>query len=194
MRRGTLAGLSLLFVTLALGCTVTTVNNGVTNSCSLDSTVEGCVGNALGYSCTGTATPTQTDATLACSDGTPSGNATLYCCAPFTSSTTCAADSTVQGCTGASIGFSCTGSDTPEAGDSQLVCSTGTPGNGNTLYCCIDNASTTCMQDSTVQGCTAPSVGFSCTGSTPPSQSDPSLTCSTPVAGANGAMLYCCNQ
>jgi len=191
MRPITLPALGLLVVSLSLACTLTTVNNGVTNTCTASTTVTGCVGNASGYSCTGTATPDQTDATLVCSDGTPSGNATLYCCAPYTasSSSTCAAD-----CTGASIGFSCTGSDTPEQGDSSLVCSTGTAGSGNTLYCCIDNASTSCMQDSTVQGCSGSSVGFSCTGTAPPSQSDSSLTCSTGVAGTNGQTLYCCTQ
>jgi hypothetical protein len=43
----------------------------------------------------------------------------------------------VQGCTGNSYGFSCSGSAIPSQADTSLTCSAGVPGNGGlTLYCC----------------------------------------------------------
>ncbi|HZU84655.1 MAG TPA: hypothetical protein VE987_17115, partial [Polyangiaceae bacterium] len=51
--------------------------------------------------------------------------------------TTCSPDPTVAGCTGGSIGYSCTGADAPEQSNPSLVCSSGQLGNaGSTLYCC----------------------------------------------------------
>jgi hypothetical protein len=52
--------------------------------------------------------------------------------------TTCAPDYTVAGCVSGSIGFSCTGTDSPDMGDPSLTCSVGVAGNaGSTLYCCV---------------------------------------------------------
>jgi hypothetical protein len=101
--------------------------------------VQGCPANADGFSCTGGDTPEQSNSSLYCSDGVQ-GNAgsLLYCCVTFSvQQITCAPDPTVQGCISSSIGFSCTGGDTPEQGDPSLVCSQGVPGNaGSLLYCC----------------------------------------------------------
>ena len=45
-----------------------------------DPTVEGCVDYSYGFSCTGVDSPSDTDPSLVCSDGTPDGSDTLYCC------------------------------------------------------------------------------------------------------------------
>ncbi len=113
-----------------------------------------------------------------------------------TSSDTCAQDDTVSGCDSPSIGYSCTGNDTPDQDDSSLICSYGITGNaGSTLYCCLptDVAFSSCTQDDSVD-CSdnaGPTFGFTCTGTDTPEDADPSLTCSdaTPV---NGALTYCC--
>ncbi len=96
----------------------------------------GCESPSSGFSCGSGDSPDQTDSSLVCSDGTPSSDGLiLYCCIQFTSSS-CAADPSVQGCAGDSFGFSCTGSDTPEDADSSLNCSSPTPAGGALLYCC----------------------------------------------------------
>lgn len=165
-------------------------------TCSEDSTVQGCVAGSYGFSCTGSDTPDQGDSSLDCSTGTPGNGDTLYCCTLGGSTSggnTCMQDSTVS-CTSGSTGYSCTGSDTPDQDQSGLVCSVGTAASGETQYCCIMYSSSTCMQDSTVQGCQSGSYGFSCTGSDTPQQGDPSLNCSTGTAGSNGETLYCCTD
>ncbi len=195
-----------------LNCSTGTADDGNTDFCCIslnssvtcdqDTTVQGCAAGSYGFSCTGSDTPDQDQSGLVCSTGTAgsSGN-TLYCCG-FTDSggdggtdagDTCTQDSTVS-CTGSAQGWSCTGSDTPDQDQSGLVCSTGTAGSGSTQYCCITFSSTSCMQDSTVQGCQAGSYGFSCTGTDSPAQGDSSLTCSTGTSGSNGETLYCCTD
>lgn len=119
------------------------------SSCSYDGTVTGgCESGAYGYSCTGSAAPDQADTTLICSEPNSSNQ---YCCftqafASGVTTTTCAQDQTVTGCTedGAgqeAFGFSCTGSDTPGDDFSNLNCSAGVPdtASGNTDYCCSYN-------------------------------------------------------
>jgi len=121
------------------GCTATAETTPAPPAavgCAPDQTVDSCSGGASGFSCGNDESPEQTDSSLVCSDGTPSGGLVLYCCVQFTSST-CSPDSTVPGCDGSSIGFSCTGSDAPDDADSSLNCSDPTPGNGGELtYCC----------------------------------------------------------
>jgi len=158
-------------------------------SCAANPSVTGCQGGSMGYSCTGGATP---NASLNCGGGVPgpSGD-TNYCCGGAAGS--CMQDATVSGCSGTSKGYSCTGALSPNATDSTLVCSVGTAGaSGGTSYCCLTNASTTCKQDSTVQGCSGNSYGFSCSGADTPAQANSSLTCSTGTAGNGGLTLYCC--
>lgn len=132
------SGSTSFFLSVAVaGCTVSSGPPAYT--CDPDPTVQGCPANADGFSCTGGDTPEQSDSSLYCSDGVP-GNAgsRLYCCVTFSVHVTCAPDPTVQGCIPSSIGFSCTGGDTPDQGDPSLVCSQGVPGNaGSLLYCCI---------------------------------------------------------
>jgi hypothetical protein len=177
--------------------------SSVTAGCSADSSIMGCVGASFGFSCTGSAEPSQGDSSLVCSTGTPSGSATLFCCASYAASAgTCTQDRSVQGCTASSIGFSCTGSDTPTQVNPALVCSTGTPASGGTQYCCGSGASTmvpmttptaTCEADLSVT-CTAPATGFSCVGGAMPMQTDATLSCGSGITEADGTtQAYCCS-
>ena len=108
-------------MTAMSGCTAT-VNGGppgdntVPATCTADGTVVGCVG-ATGYSCTGADSPDESDSSLSCSSGTPSGGETLYCCIDTTTvASGCGVDANIVGCTGGAIGFSCTGSAEPQQG------------------------------------------------------------------------------
>ncbi len=166
------------------------------NSCVADSAA-GCNDGSTGYSCAGGAVPTSVDPSLACSDAVagPSGDA-LYCCIGISSSS-CAPDSSVTGCSGGSYGFSCTSNDTPTQGNATLDCSTPITGdNGSTLYCCVGFSGSTgsCTSDSSVAGCTGNSYGFSCTSTDTPDQTNRSLLCSTATAGPNNELLYCCSH
>jgi hypothetical protein len=175
--------------------------------CAADSSVVGCTGASIGFSCTGSLEPQQSDSSLVCSSGTPSGSATLFCCATYTPSTgTCKQDTAVQGCMGSSIGFSCTGSDTPTQVNSSLACSQGTSVGGGTQYCCDTGGSSappmmmmttpttpTCIADLMVM-CTSPASGYSCVGAATPMQSDATLTCGQGMLEADKTTLaYCCN-
>jgi hypothetical protein len=175
------------------GCTVNNTSNGngggtTTHTCGADSTVTCTQGS--GWSCTGTDSPEQSNP-LVCSVGTANAGKTDYCCVTWNTVSTCSVDTSVTGCQ-EGTGFSCTGSDTPDQSDTSLVCSAPTQSGGKNNYCCIPyTQSSGCTQDMTVM-CTGGSIGFSCSGSGTPQQSDSSLTtCSTPTA-SNGMSLYCC--
>jgi hypothetical protein len=167
------------------------------SGCTIDNSA-GCTNGSTGYSCTGAETPTTSDPTLACGAGVSdtNGNA-LYCCIAAPANTSCAPDASVAGCTGGSYGFSCTSTDTPTDGNAALNCSVPSPGdNGSSLYCCVGftQGTSSCTADSSVVGCTGSSFGFSCTSTDTPDQAQTSLTCSTPAAGPNNEMLYCCSN
>ncbi len=118
-----------------------------TSQCSYDGSVP--CGNAIGYSCaTGAAPPDSQDSSLVCSTAITANNVDEYCCYTNTtappSGATCAQDPGVTGCQPnangtPSYGFSCTGSDAPDADFSNLTCSTPTPASGATTYCCVYN-------------------------------------------------------
>jgi hypothetical protein len=188
---------SLVLAFAITGCTITT---GSSDSCAPDSTIPGCVQGSSGYSCTGAFTPEETFSSLICSQGV-AGNAgsMLYCCiAAGVTATTCAPDITVSNCASTSQGYSCTGSDTPPQSDPTLSCGTGSPGNaGSTLYCCTTGGADgggSCALDTTVASCVGPSVGYSCSGSATPPQSNSSLSCGPGAPGDAGSMLYCCTS
>ncbi len=144
-----------------------------------------------GFSCTGNVTPD--GANYFCSSPTATSNgSSQYCCLLTTATTTCAADSSVAGCQAGSYGFSCTGSNTPDQTFTNLTCSSGTAAAGATLYCCADGTSVatgTCSADAAITGCVGGSSAYKCTGGITP---DPSLKCSTGVAGPAGDVYYCC--
>ncbi len=112
------------------------------SSCAPDASVAGCTGGSYGFSCSSTDTPSDGNSSLNCSAPTTGDNgASLYCCIGYSQGTSsCAADSSVAGCTGISFGFSCTSTDTPDQAQTSLTCSMPTPGpNNEMLYCCSNN-------------------------------------------------------
>jgi hypothetical protein len=108
---------------------------------------------------------------------------------------TCVTVAAIDGCEGGSVSYACT-ADRPDDGDTNLVCSLGTPGpNGTTLYCCAPYGQfySDCTVSTADPGCGANSFGFACSGATTPDQADPSLTCSR--GAASGAQTpYCCTS
>jgi hypothetical protein len=98
-----------------------------------------CDPGSTGFDCPRGENPEATDSSLICSDPSPQTNGTDgYCCATLSGTTTCTQDTSIQDCAYPSVGFSCSGTDTPEQADTSLTCSTGTPdpSSGLTLYCC----------------------------------------------------------
>jgi hypothetical protein len=191
-----------VFGVLAVGaCTVNSTTNSSGNTCNTDSSVS-CPSGDTGYSCSGSDTPSQDFSNIACGAGVAGGAGTAYCC---TTGATCSADSTVQ-CPGGGSGYSCTGSDTPDQDDSSLSCSTGTPNDGVTSYCCCTGGSdctsgddggtgdggNSCVQSSSVT-CEA-GQGWSCQGTDMPAGVDASLNCSGGTSDGNGGMNYCCTD
>jgi hypothetical protein len=107
----------------------------------------------------------------------------------------CTANPAVAGCTGGSLGYTCA-NDRPDHGDTNLVCSDGTPGAaGMTLFCCAPygQAWSDCTVDTSIVGCDAESFGFTCSGPEAPYEADASLACSEGTP-SGGDTLYCCNS
>jgi len=102
------------------------------SECTVDTSVAGCAGDSFGFTCSGPESPADADASLACSAGTASGSDTLYCCNSVVLPPTCAADPTVTGCAGATIGYSCAGGTTPTELLPALACTSG----GSGGFCC----------------------------------------------------------
>jgi hypothetical protein len=102
------------------------------------------VSPSVGYSCTSTDAPDDSDPTIECSIGVadPSASGTTdYCCliGETFAAGTCAQDDTVGDCTTpGSYGFSCAGTDTPDQTDATLTCSAGVPDADGTStdFCC----------------------------------------------------------
>ncbi len=103
----------------------------------------------------------------------------------------------LAGCSEGSLSYSCA-NNRPDDGDTNLVCDQGTPGvdfEGGvpTLFCCAPYGqwASECTP-TTVPGCGAESLGFSCSGETSPDQVDTSLVCSQAVPNSSGMNDYCC--
>jgi hypothetical protein len=175
--------------------------------CQNDPTVTGCAYPSYGFSCTGSDTPEQEDPTLTCSTGLPDPSAglTLYCCvdnggggSSGTSSgggPSCVVDATLA-CRPGTDGVDCVAGGNPEADFPGYVCSPPSPqADGSDGYCCATGfAGSTCVQSFSVQGCTYPTIGFSCAGTDTPGEADPSLNCSAGVVDPQtGDVLYCCD-
>lgn len=185
-----------LLVAIVAGCTVTT---GTPSSCSSDSSIVGCTGTSVGYSCTGNETPAATDSSLNCSVGVPGKpGSTRYCCETITAASSCAVDTAAVSCLAGSTGYSCTGSRTPPQDNASLRCGSGISGNaGATLFCCTsvapgvdtDAAAPSCMPSTGPSGCPAPLTEYSCTSGTPAP-----LPCGPGIAGSAGNTLYCCSS
>jgi hypothetical protein len=179
------------------GCTVTTTPDGSRDRCSRDTSVNGC-GSADGYSCTGSFSPDESNASLNCSDGVPSGGETLYCCVDDTFvPDACVQHANVRGCNdGEGIGFSCTGTIRPDDASSGLSCGDAVPAGAETLYCCsagVTVVTPSCSQDANV-ACTDDAIGYTCVGGDTPENDDPTTTCGGGIDEASGAEAYCCSS
>jgi hypothetical protein len=172
------------------GATGDSGDGAAPHTCALDPSLTQCAAanqsdydaGVTGYSCTGSDTPPQDFANLACVPlaSAPDGGGT-FCCAP----SSCTLDSTVTGCTTGWTGYSCTNVGTPaQSSPTPLAC---VPGSGGatsaTPYCC---GPSTCAVSAAVS-CASDSTGYACSGSDTPSEAYPSLTC---TATSNG---YCCS-
>jgi hypothetical protein len=108
------------------------------NGCASDGTLV-CAAGSTGVDCPPGDNPEAAFPGYVCSDPSPQSDGTQgYCCATGFASSTCTQDDSVQGCAYPSVGFSCSGPDTPDQADGSLVCSAGAfdPPSGFTLYCC----------------------------------------------------------
>ena len=194
-RRGSAPGmlaLALLALAVAVGdegCAATVQ----VDACNPDPTVDcatSCTPGDVGYTCTGVDV-TPPDSAGYC---TPVDDVT-FCC--FTTAPTCMLDSSITGCSGTSTGWSCTGSDAPDAPDTTLECSVGVPdptSSGTTDYCCLTGETFpagTCAANPTVAGCAGGSYGFTCAGSDTPGQTDSTLICDFGVPDGSSTD-YCC--
>jgi hypothetical protein len=94
---------------------------------------------------------------------TPLNGVSAHCCIVGPEQTTCSGDPSVS-CAAPRTGYSCS------AGATSFT--------------------KTCMRDASVPCGTT--VGYSCTGTDIPSQSDPSITCGTPAIN-DGKTAYCCS-
>jgi len=161
-----------------------------TTTCNSDLSVA-CAAGQLGYSCTSSAPPQQTDTSLTCGAGvTGNGGTTAYCCTS-TSAAVCNADATVV-CPTGQVGYSCAASYTPQQINTSLTCGTGVAGIGGTIaYCCVSATTTSCATDATVS-CPTGQVGYNCPAAYTPQQSNASLTCGAGAAGTAGNVYYCC--
>jgi hypothetical protein len=119
--------------------TGSTSSSSGTSGCVADSSLA-CDAGSDGVDCSSSSDNPESDFPgYICSDPSPQGDGTIgYCCATGFSGSTCAQDDSVTGCAYPSVGFSCTGTDTPDQADSSLTCSDPTtdPNTGDQLYCC----------------------------------------------------------
>jgi hypothetical protein len=176
------------------------------SDCWADPSVAGCQGG-YGFSCStlrgpvgvdgGLApwSPAMADPFLGCRQvTTDDATATAtYCCIDPVTPGSCVADSSL-GCEGSSVGYTCGGTDTPDAIDSSIVCgSAATNVTGGTGYCCIPfvQQAEGCQKNPDVEGCSSDSYGFSCAIGATPQATQPSLACTAGLS-ADGQTSYCC--
>jgi hypothetical protein len=164
--------------------------------CRADHGVPGCEGG-YGFSCsTLGVSPDQADPYLGCSRISTDVEASTatYCCLAPTTPASCVADSTLA-CEGSSIGYSCAGTDMPDAMDTSIVCSVSASSvKGATGYCCIHDpqSSEGCLEDIAVKDCSNESYGFECAGDASPDATQPSLKCTKGAPDGSGQTPYCC--
>jgi hypothetical protein len=164
--------------------------------CRADHGVPGCEGG-YGFSCSSLGvSPNQADPYLGCSQITTDAGASAatYCCLAPTTPASCVADSTLA-CEGSSVGYSCAGTDMPDAMDTTIVCSMSASSVvGATGYCCIHypQSSEGCLKGVAVKGCLNESYGFECAGEASPEATQPSLKCTKGAREGSGQTPYCC--
>jgi hypothetical protein len=114
----------------------TTSSSGGTTGCSPSSSVPCDTGSP--YTCTGGDHPANHDPSLTCGTASRQPDGTdAFCCVTPISGSTCAENLNVL-CAYPRVGYSCTGSDTPDQGEPKLTCDAVAidPTTGHSLYCC----------------------------------------------------------
>jgi hypothetical protein len=202
--------LAALCVVITVGCGPATSNAG---SCHPDTAVQGCDVGFVGYSCTGADRPDElvnvnkTIEGVVC-HGTGeilTSGAAGYCCTKST--TSCAYDPRTACADPTLFGFSCMGTNRPDAFDPMLTCQQGIRAYGLITFCCGASVTGSCIRNTNVS-CASGTLGFVCTGSGIPSETDLGmnqsrsevpLICSLPSPDATArksdgtpASDYCC--
>jgi hypothetical protein len=199
------------FVVFATACGPATSSAG---SCHPDPQVGGCDPEFAGYSCTGADRPDElvnvnkTVESIVC-HGTGevlSDGATGYCCTK--NMTSCAYDPRTVCADPTLFGYSCLGTNRPDSFDSRLTCQQGIRAYGLLTFCCGAAVTGSCTRNANV-ACESGTLGFTCTGSGIPSETDLGmnqsrsevpLICSLPspdptarmAAGTPADDDYCC--
>jgi hypothetical protein len=198
------------FVVVAAGCGTATSNAA---SCHPDLAVHGCDPDFVGYSCTGADRPDElvnvnrTVQAVVChgTGETLASGAAGYCCTK--NMTSCAYDPRTVCADPTLFGYSCMGTNRPDAYDPRLTCQQGIRAYGLITFCCGAAVTGSCMRGTNVS-CESGTLGFVCTGSGLPSETDLGmnqsrsevpLICSLPSPDATAvtgdgtpAADYCC--
>ncbi len=191
--RGALSLVAPLLAAIFGGCTVTTNDTPTTAShCDQDSGIT-CASPSVGYACTGSALPTDTDSSIRCGDGIDSNGTTDFCCEPRNS---CEIDTTITSCGSSATPYTCSGSEVPTDTDQSLNCGPPVSGpNGTLSYCCnvATGATADCGVDTSITSCGDASTPYTCTGGLTPTDTDEKLVCGDGVPGAtDGTEAFCC--
>jgi hypothetical protein len=177
--------------------------SGADDGCVQDTSFE-CPLDLVSFSCAGSARPDQNPnfsqgvQGIVCTDqGVLQPGQERFCCTSGT--TSCAYDPNAV-CPATTYGYSCLGTNRPDAFDPTLSCGQGIASGGLFVYCCGTEATPACAKDTNIS-CATGTTGFRCTGPGLPnegelgvdqSRSDAPLLCSLPVPQANGATAFCC--
>lgn len=164
----------LALVAVAAACGPTTSNAG---SCHPDLQVGGCNADFVGYSCTGADRPDElvnvnkvVESVVCHGTGEVlSSGAAGYCCTKGT--TSCAYDPRTVCADPTLFGYSCLGTNRPDAFDTQLTCQQGIRAYGLLTFCCGAAVTGSCVRNANV-ACVGGTLGFTCTGSGIPSETD----------------------
>jgi hypothetical protein len=204
--RASLSRAVVLGTALALGaaCGCTASTTAVSADGCLTDSIQDCALDLLSYSCTGSARPDQNPTFsqgvqgIVCTDqGSLAPGKEGFCCTPTT--TSCAYNPSAD-CPSPQYGYSCLGTNRPDAFDPTLSCGQGIDSAGLIAYCCGAQTTATCAKDTNL-GCANGTTGFRCTGPGLPtegelgvdeSRSDAPLLCNVPTAAPNGVNDFCC--
>ncbi len=174
--------------------------------------------NTAGYQCRGSSRPDTLNADLICGNGVDDGDYIDYCCSHTAAppSRTCTAQNKGASCVTKQLTpFSCPGTILPRSelfgmSDSRAdyyrpLCSVPLPPQGNPnqhTYCCympnLIPEGGSCVQDTSVPGCSGGRFGFACYGTENPHEDYLPMQCPDPgVKGKSAegydATLYCCD-
>ena len=194
---------SALVLALFVGACAPGVDSTANGSCDM-TTALACALDLVSFSCAGGQRPDQNPTFgqgvqgIVCTDqGQLDDSHEGYCCTAGT--TSCAYEPNAV-CAAATYGYSCLGTNRPDAYDPTLSCGQGIASGGLIVYCCGPSTTATCTKDTNVS-CASGTTGFECTGPGLPnegelgideSRSDAPLLCTVPTSMNNGVIAYCC--